>query len=117
VHLLTASRRLMPAKTRAFIDHLFETVPDWAKPGLGGVLPRAKVSAEISAARGVPRGEDCVSPSRHAEFSDVDEMLDWVEMLADVTGLPVGIKSAVGDLGFWHELVRLMADTGRGVTT
>jgi glutamate synthase domain-containing protein 2 len=86
-----------------------------AKPGLGGVLPRAKVSAEISAARGVPRGEDCVSPSRHAEFSDVDEMLDWVEMLADVTGLPVGIKSAVGDLGFWHELVRLMADTGRGV--
>jgi hypothetical protein len=33
-------------------------------------------------------------------------------MLADVTGLPVGIKSAVGDLGFWHELVRLMADTG-----
>ena len=86
-----------------------------AKPGLGGVLPRAKVSAEISAARGVPRGEDCVSPSRHAEFSDVDEMLDWVEMLADVTGLPVGIKSAVGDLGFWHELVRLMAGTGRGV--
>ena len=86
-----------------------------AKPGLGGVLPRAKVSEEISAARGVPRGEDCVSPSRHAEFSDVDEMLDWVEMLADVTGLPVGIKSAVGDLGFWHELVRLMAGTGRGV--
>ena len=42
-------------------------------------------------------------------------MLDWVEMLADVTGLPVGIKSAVGDLGFWHELVRLMAGTGRGV--
>ena len=86
-----------------------------AKPGLGGVLPGVKVSAEISSARGVPRGVDCISPSRHAEFSDVDEMLDWVEMLADVTGLPVGIKSAVGDLGFWHELVRLMADTGRGV--
>ena len=31
VTLLTASRRLMPAKTRAFIDHLFETKPDWAK--------------------------------------------------------------------------------------
>ena len=42
-------------------------------------------------------------------------MLDWVELLADETGLPVGIKSAVGDLGFWHELVRLMAGTGRGV--
>ena len=58
---------------------------------------------------------DCVSPSRHAEFSDADSMLDWVEMLADETGLPVGIKSAVGDLGFWHELARLTADTGRGV--
>ncbi|MDR7267529.1 DNA-binding transcriptional LysR family regulator [Pelomonas saccharophila] len=30
VTLLTAGRRLMPAKTRAFIDHLFETVPEWA---------------------------------------------------------------------------------------
>ncbi len=77
-----------------------------AKPGLGGVLPGVKVSAEIAATRGVPRGVDCVSPSRHAEFADVDGMLDWVEMLADETGLPVGIKSAVGDLAFWHELVR-----------
>ena len=64
---------------------------------------------------GCPQGVDCVSPSRHAEFSDVDGLLDFVEMLADETGLPVGIKAAVGDLAFWHELVRLMADTGRGV--
>ncbi|RBY90422.1 FMN-binding glutamate synthase family protein [Blastococcus sp. TBT05-19] len=86
-----------------------------AKPGLGGVLPAAKVSAEIAAARGVPPGVDCVSPSRHAEFSDVDSLLDWVELLADATGLPVGIKSAVGDMAFWEELVHLMATTGRGV--
>ncbi|RZJ07921.1 MAG: LysR family transcriptional regulator [Rubrivivax sp.] len=31
VMLLTASRRLMPAKTRALIDHLFETKPAWAQ--------------------------------------------------------------------------------------
>ncbi|WP_104525880.1 FMN-binding glutamate synthase family protein [Blastococcus atacamensis] len=86
-----------------------------AKPGLGGVLPAAKVSAEIAAARGVPQGVDCVSPSRHAEFSDVDSLLDWVELLADATGLPVGIKSAVGDMAFWDELTALMASTGRGV--
>src|SRR3712207_8868969 len=55
----------------------------------------AKVSAEIAATRGVPEGKDVVSPSRHAEFSDPDSLLDWVEMLADETGLPVGIKSAV----------------------
>src|SRR5215218_914814 len=86
-----------------------------AKPGLGGVLPGAKVSAEIAATRGIPVGEDCISPSRHAEFSDVDSLLDWVELLAAETGLPVGIKSAVGDMGFWEELTRLMTDTGRGL--
>jgi glutamate synthase domain-containing protein 2 len=86
-----------------------------AKPGLGGVLPGAKVSAEIAATRGVPEGRDCISPSRHAEFSDTDSLLDWVELLAAETGLPVGIKSAVGDLQFWDELTRLMVETGRGV--
>src|SRR5918998_5104364 len=86
-----------------------------AKPGLGGLLPAAKVSPEIARTRGVRVGQDCVSPSRHAEFHTPDELLDWVEMLADETGLPVGIKSAVGDMGFWQELARLMRDTGRGV--
>ncbi len=86
-----------------------------AKPGLGGVLPAAKVSPEIAATRGVTAGRDCISPSRHAEFSDPDSMLDWIEMLAAETGLPVGIKAAVGDLAFWHELTTLMSDTDRGV--
>jgi glutamate synthase domain-containing protein 2 len=86
-----------------------------AKPGLGGLLPAPKVSTEISETRGVPVGEDCISPSRHAEFHDVDSMLDWVEMLAEETGLPVGIKSAVGDTDFWVELADQMRSSGRGV--
>ncbi|MEU4570471.1 FMN-binding glutamate synthase family protein [Micromonospora sp. NPDC023956] len=86
-----------------------------AKPSLGGLLPGAKVSAEIAETRGIAVGRDCVSPSRHAEFADCDSLLDWVELLAAETGLPVGIKSAVGDLGFWEELADLMRDTGRGV--
>jgi glutamate synthase domain-containing protein 2 len=79
------------------------------------LLPAAKVSPEIAATRGIPMGRDCVSPSRHAEFSDVDSMLDWVEMLADETGLPVGIKSAVGDIEFWVQLADAMASAERGV--
>jgi glutamate synthase (ferredoxin) len=86
-----------------------------AKPGLGGVLPGPKVSPEIAATRGVPAGVDCLSPSRHAEFDDVDSLLDFVELLADETGLPVGIKSAVGDLDFWDDLTEAMAGGGRGV--
>ena len=65
------------------------------------------MSAEIAATRGVAEGRDCISPSRHAEFSDCDSLLDWVELLAAETGLPVGIKSAVGDMGFWDELTGL----------
>ena len=85
-----------------------------AKPGLGGVLPAAKVSAEIARTRGIAEGKDCISPSRHSEFDDVAGLVEWLEMLADETGLPVGIKSAVGDLAFWHDLVDLMATSGRG---
>jgi glutamate synthase (ferredoxin) len=86
-----------------------------AKPGLGGMLPAAKVSAEIAEIRGIPEAQDCASPSRHTVFHDVDSMLDFVEMLADETGLPVGIKSAVGNLDVWDELVELMADGQRGL--
>jgi glutamate synthase domain-containing protein 2 len=86
-----------------------------AKPGLGGVLPAAKITPEIARIRGIPQDVDCVSPSRHAEFSDVDSMLDWVEKIAQATGLPVGIKSAVGHRDFWQELARQMSDGTRGV--
>ncbi|MDQ3616046.1 MAG: FMN-binding glutamate synthase family protein [Actinomycetota bacterium] len=86
-----------------------------AKPGLGGLLPGAKVTPQIAEIRGIREGVDCVSPSRHAEFSDVDSLLDWAELLADETGLPVGIKSAVGDLGFWEDLVAQMSKGDRGI--
>lgn len=86
-----------------------------AKPGLGGVLPSAKITPEISRIRGIPMGKDCHSPSHHSAFTDVDSMLDFVETLGDRTGLPIGIKSAVGDREFWEELARRMADEDRGV--
>ncbi len=86
-----------------------------AKPGMGGVLPAAKVTPEISAIRGIPMGKDCVSPSSHTTFRDEDELLDFVEKLADATGLPVGIKSAVGDTSFWTRLAHQMVSTERGV--
>ncbi|MCL3817549.1 FMN-binding glutamate synthase family protein [Aeromicrobium wangtongii] len=86
-----------------------------AKPGLGGLLPAAKVTEEISEIRGIPMGQDCASPSRHTAFTDVDSLLDFVELLADETGLPVGIKSAVGEMGFWDELTTRMATEDRGV--
>ena len=84
-----------------------------AKPGLGGVLPAAKITPEIARIRGIPMGRDCLSPSSHTAFTDVSSMLDFIERLADATGLPVGIKSAVGDLGFWRDLAAQIEKTGR----
>ncbi len=86
-----------------------------AKPGLGGILPAAKVTPEIARIRGVKAGEVCYSPSTHTAFGDVDSMLDVVEEIAAATGLPVGIKSAVGEATFWKQLARQMAATDRGV--
>ena len=85
-----------------------------AKPGLGGVLPAAKVTPAIAEARGVPVGVTVRSPNHHADFDDVAGLVDFVERIAQACGLPVGIKSAVGDRRFWVELASHMADTGRG---
>jgi glutamate synthase domain-containing protein 2 len=86
-----------------------------AKPGVGGVLPRAKITPEIAEIRGIPMDRDCISPAGHSAFRNADEMLDFVEWLAGETGLPVGIKSAVGDSAFWEDLARLMASGTRAV--
>ena len=85
-----------------------------AKPGLGGMLPGVKVTPAIAAARGVPVGRTVKSPNAHSAFGDVDGLIDFAEQLADATGLPVGIKSAVGGARFWDELARRMAERGEG---
>ncbi|MBX3185148.1 MAG: FMN-binding glutamate synthase family protein [Polyangiaceae bacterium] len=84
-----------------------------AKPGLGGVLPAAKITPEIAKIRLIPLGQDCISPSAHSAFSDVSSMLDFIEQIAEATGLPVGIKSAVGDLSFWRDLAHEIETSGR----
>ena len=86
-----------------------------AKPGVGGVLPMAKITREIADIRGIGMDRDCISPAVHRAFHDADSLLDFAESLAEETGLPVGIKSAVGDIEFWEDLTRLMADGTRGV--
>ncbi len=85
-----------------------------AKPGKGGILPGAKVTPEIALIRGIPVGKDCLSPNAHPEFGSVDELIDFVERIADRTGLPVGIKSAVGELPFWRELAKRMRERNAG---
>lgn len=108
-------QRLKDVVASAPVRALEVKLSQGAKPGLGGHLPGAKVSAEIAQTRAIAEGKDCISPSRHAEFDSVDGLLDFVELLAEETGLPVTLKSAVGELGFWEELADRMAPGTRGV--
>lgn len=85
-----------------------------AKPGKGGVLPAIKISAEIAAIRGIPRNQDALSPSFHSAFTGVDGLLNFIEDIADKTGLPVGIKSAVGKMELWELLATEIKVRGKG---
>ncbi|WP_271678540.1 FMN-binding glutamate synthase family protein [Thermomonas mangrovi] len=84
-----------------------------AKPGHGGVLPAAKVSPEIAATRGVPVGQDCVSPAAHAAFDSPRGLLAFVERLRNLSGgKPTGFKLAIGHPWEWFGIAKAMQETG-----
>lgn len=85
-----------------------------AKPGKGGILPAEKVTKEIAAIRKIKAGEESISPGYHTVFSDVKSLLSFIEEVAEKTGLPVGIKSAVGDSKFWVDLAFYMKEYNYG---
>lgn len=84
-----------------------------AKPGHGGVLPAAKVTAEISKIRGVPMGQDCVSPASHAEFSTPAGLLEFVARMRDLSGgKPAGFKLCIGHPWEFMAICKAMLETG-----
>jgi glutamate synthase domain-containing protein 2 len=97
-----------------FIKAIELKLSQGAKPGKGGVLPAAKITKEIAEIRNIPMGQDVISPASHSAFSNIDEMLALIELMANKTGLPVGLKSAVGKLDMWEELAVKIAKTGKG---
>jgi glutamate synthase domain-containing protein 2 len=106
--------RMLESVASARVKAIEIKLSQGAKPGLGGVLPAAKITPEIARIRGIAMGRDCISPANHTAFTDVSSMLDFIERIADATGLPVGIKSAVGELQFWKDLAIQIGKTKRG---
>jgi glutamate synthase domain-containing protein 2 len=83
-----------------------------AKPGHGGVLPGAKVSPEIAAARGVPPGVDCISPAAHSAFSTPLELMQFIEHLRNLSGgKPTGFKLCIGHPWEFFAIVKAMLQT------
>lgn len=97
-----------------FIKAIEVKLSQGAKPGKGGVLPGAKITKEIAEIRGVPIGKDVLSPPNHKAFSNVPELMEFIEKIAEATGLPVGIKAAIGKLEEWEALADIMLETGKG---
>lgn len=75
-----------------------------AKPGKGGILPAVKVTEEIARIRGIPAGQDSISPNGHPDIRSVSDLLDRIHHIREVTGKPVGFKMVVGDMAFFEDL-------------
>jgi glutamate synthase domain-containing protein 2 len=83
-----------------------------AKPGKGGVLPGKKVTAEIAEIRGIPEGRDSISPNRHRDIGNMAELLERIAWIRELTGRPVGVKTAVGGWRFMNDLGEQVARRG-----
>lgn len=83
-----------------------------AKPGKGGMLPAAKVDAEIAKIRGIPIGTASISPNRHHEITSNEALLDMVERVRRVTGKPTGFKVVLGDDIWINELCACIVKRG-----
>jgi glutamate synthase domain-containing protein 2 len=96
-----------PEKAREIARHVkaFEIkLSQGAKPGKGGVLPASKVTEEIARIRGIPVHQDSISPNRHTDIANVDQLLDKIAYVRELTGRPVGVKTAIGGWQFMNEL-------------
>lgn len=86
-----------------------------AKPGKGGMLLKEKITEEIARIRKVPMGQDIYSPSRHAEFNDVNGLFDFIDHVRGVTNKPVGIKMVIGHTSEIEDIAKKMQqEPGRG---
>ncbi|WP_298295917.1 FMN-binding glutamate synthase family protein [uncultured Litoreibacter sp.] len=83
-----------------------------AKPGKGGILPGAKITPEIAKIRGIDVGQDSISPNRHVEIDDWDDLLDFLAHVREVTGKPVGIKTVFGAAQPVRELFEMINRRG-----
>jgi len=83
-----------------------------AKPGKGGILPAAKVNAEVAAIRGIPEGQDSISPNRHTDINNTEQLLDFIELVRTTSGKPTGIKFVLGDPSWLDELIAAIQARG-----
>lgn len=83
-----------------------------AKPGKGGILPGAKVTQEIADIRGIKVGIDSISPNRHPDIENDEDLLDMLSHIRAVTGKPVGFKAVIGSPQWIDDLMQTIKRRG-----
>jgi len=109
--------QLSDEKLREIANHkqvkMFEIkLSQGAKPGKGGILPGNKVNAEIAAIRGIEIGKDSISPNRHPDINNENDLLDAITHIRKVTKKPVGIKCVIGAYGWVNDLCNAIKQRG-----
>ena len=107
----TPEGKLSDEKLKQIASHqqvrMFEIkMSQGAKPGKGGILPASKVTAEIAHIRGIKEGTDSISPNGHTDIKDIDDLLDMIQRIREVTGKPVGFKAVIGAYGWLDDLFK-----------
>ncbi len=112
-----ADGKLSPERLKELAAH--ETVRAFeiklsqgAKPGKGGMLLGGKVTAEIAAIRGIAEGQDSISPNRHRDIASADDLIEKIVYVRELTGKPVGIKTAIGGWRLMNDLCEAVARRG-----
>jgi glutamate synthase domain-containing protein 2 len=83
-----------------------------AKPGKGGILPGIKVTRQIAEIRGIPEGQDSISPNRHPDIGDADQLLDFIARIRSIVRKPVGFKAVIGSVDWLDELFGKINERG-----
>ncbi|MBY5990714.1 FMN-binding glutamate synthase family protein [Ferrimonas balearica] len=112
-----AQGRLSDERLKAVAEHpevkMFELkLSQGAKPGKGGILPGEKVTEEIAQIRGIPVGQDSISPNGHPEIRSVEDLLDLIQRIREVTGKPVGFKAVLGSTEWLDSLASAIQARG-----
>ncbi|MBT7411839.1 MAG: FMN-binding glutamate synthase family protein [Candidatus Thioglobus sp.] len=108
-----SDEKLANIATRDQVKMFELKVSQGAKPGKGGILPGIKVTKQISEIRGIPKGEDSISPNRHVEVSNASELLDMINHVREVTQKPVGFKTVIGHIRWLEALLEEVNKRGK----
>jgi len=112
-----AQGKLCDTRLRHIAKHaevkMFELkISQGAKPGKGGILPAEKVTQEIADIRSIPKGEDSISPNRHPDINNVEDLLSLINHIRDVTGKPTGFKTVIGNFDWLEDMCQIISEKG-----